>query len=139
MTSRPSRKRAAKPAARKAPVSSKRKTPKAITAPEKSGIIQRDFIWRDILIAVSYQRDWIGSKDSVAHLEIHVCRPRGAIIPLTDTGYRSHFVSSVYVEAAGGPLAFVKAWLDVEAATPAWKRREDGRRGDSSRTMTGSS
>jgi hypothetical protein len=40
---------------------------------------------------------------------------------ITDTGYRSEFVGYGEVEEAGGPIAFVKAWLDEMADTKSWR------------------
>lgn len=102
----------------------KRKSTKPIAKPKKRGVVEKTLQWRDVSLAVTYKRNWMGMKDTIAHLEIRVVKPIRAVIPVTDTGYRSHFISSVYVEAAGGPLEYVRAWLDTEAASPAWKRRD---------------
>jgi hypothetical protein len=92
--------------------------------PKKVGITRETLVWQGITVEVTYERDWMGMKDSVAHLQIRVLTPKGTVIPLTDTGYRSHFISSVYVDDAGGPVPYVQAWLDTAASTPDWKRRE---------------
>jgi hypothetical protein len=115
MTSRPTRKPQRKAA--------KRKQSKPAAKP-KRGIEKAKVQWGDVLLEISYERNWMGMKDGIAHLEIRVLGPKGAIIPLTDTGYRSHFISSLYVEAAGGAVPYVRAWLDTEATKPAWKKRE---------------
>ena len=96
--------------------------------PKKRGVIKEKLQWRDVTLDVSYERNWMGKIDTIAHLEIRVLKPQGAIIPLTDTGYRSHFISSVYVDDAGGAAKYVRAWLDAEAATPVWRRKEDAAR-----------
>ncbi len=115
MTSRSSRKPQRKPAKRR---------PTKPAAKPKRGIKQATMLWQDAVINVSYERNWMGMKDGIAHLEIQVLSPEGAILPITDTGFRSHFISSLYVEAAGGALPYVRAWLDAEAAKPSWKKRE---------------
>jgi hypothetical protein len=33
---------------------------------------------------------------------------------MSETGYRSHFCSRELVEDAGGPVAFVTAWLETK-------------------------
>ena len=116
MTPRSSRKQQRKPA--------KRTPIKPAAKPKKRGAEKRKLQWGDVSLEVSYERNWMGVKDGIAHLEIRVLGPKGAIIPVTDTGYRSHFLSSVYVESAGGPVPYVRAWLDAEAATTSWKKRE---------------
>ncbi|MGE3993157.1 hypothetical protein [Pseudorhodoplanes sp.] len=47
-----------------------------------------------------------------------------APLPLTNTGYSSGYVDASNVEALGGPVPFVLAWLDQEADSPAWRKRE---------------
>ncbi len=116
MTSRSSRTRQRKPA--------KRNSIKPTAKPKKRGAEKRKLLWGDVSLEVSYERNWMGVKDGIAHLEIRVLSPKGAIIPLTDTGYRSHFLSSVYVDSAGGPVPYVRAWLEAAAAKPAWKKLE---------------
>lgn len=44
-----------------------------------------------------------------------------AQIPITETGYRSHFLPDGIVEDHGGPEAYVLALLDHEADSDAWK------------------
>jgi hypothetical protein len=123
MTSLSSRKRPRKAAKRK-PVSRK---PSKLLAKEKRGITKQKLQWRDVLLEISYERDYMGSAP-VAHLQIQVLSPKGAIIPITETGYRSHFISSIYVEGAGGPVGYVCEWLDSEAETPVWKKKEEAAR-----------
>lgn len=75
--------------------------------------------WRGIQINATYKsRDIMG----FAHLELRV--PDKRKIPVTDTGYRSHFHPPGQVEAAGGVEAFVTQWLDLEASTAKWKATE---------------
>jgi len=49
-----------------------------------------------------------------------VARADRAVLPVTETGYRSHFVPREEVEALGGPVAYARAWLDHAARSPAW-------------------
>lgn len=60
----------------------------------------------------------------VAHLQIRVLAPVRAPLPVTDTGYRSHFVDRDAVESEGGPVEFVRRWLDAEADTKDWRAKE---------------
>ena len=57
-----------------------------------------------------------------------VVEPLKAPLPVTETGYRSHFVDSGVVESFGGPAAFVQAWLDQEALTDEWRLLESASR-----------
>ncbi len=49
-------------------------------------------------------------------------------LPITDTGYCSHFTSPDIVAAYGGPVAFVEAWLETESQAPDWRREKQERR-----------
>lgn len=84
------------------------------------------FVWRDIEIEARYTpRKW----RVIAHLEIRSVAPAGAPLPITDTGYRSHFHTPGTVEAGGGDVvAQVITWLDDEAAKPAWRNYLDTQR-----------
>lgn len=58
----------------------------------------------------------------IAHLEIRSIAPQGVPLPITSTGYRSHFHQPGTVEAHGGDVVGqVIAWLDEEAQSPDWK------------------
>jgi hypothetical protein len=96
---------------------------------EKRQIETETLEWQGVTITVSYDAQWcrVGKgKPSFApaHLVLNVVAPRGALLPVTDTGYRSHFLEAGIVEEAGGPAAYVRAWLDQAAKTPAWHKRE---------------
>ena len=41
-------------------------------------------------------------------------------LPVTETGYRSHFIPAGTVAEHGGAVAFVTAWLEHEAARTGW-------------------
>uniref|UniRef100_UPI003C7661F7 hypothetical protein n=2 Tax=cellular organisms TaxID=131567 RepID=UPI003C7661F7 len=57
-----------------------------------------------------------------AHLAIRSLNPERAPLPITATGYRSHFHTPGTIEAHGGDVvAQVIAWLDEEAGKPAWR------------------
>ena len=80
----------------------------------------------------SYEPDWMGLAKrgdvSNAHLEIQAVSPKRAALPITDTGYRSQFLSPRLVEQAGGAVAYARAWLDEAAKAPAWKKRQESSR-----------
>jgi hypothetical protein len=77
------------------------------------------FNWQGIDIEATYTpRKW----GVIAHLEIRSVAPKGAALPITSTGYRSHFHELGTVEAHGGDVvAQVTAWLDEEAAKHEWQ------------------
>ncbi|MBS3961219.1 MAG: hypothetical protein KGZ61_05210 [Sandarakinorhabdus sp.] len=83
-------------------------------------------VWNGVKISISYEPRWLSLADDygldTAHLEIEAIAPERAPLPITETGYRSHFTTAHAVAAMGGPVALVRTWLDEEAASPAWQR-----------------
>lgn len=77
------------------------------------------FQWESIEIEATYSPIKWGV---VAHLEIESIQPPRAPLPITETGYKSHFHPCGTVEANGGDVvAQIVAWLDEEAAKPEWR------------------
>lgn len=66
--------------------------------------------WRGQGITIRWCPVWLGG--GTAHLEI-VTADRSPH-PISETGYRSHFCPRKLVEGAGGPVAFVTAWLETK-------------------------
>ena len=84
------------------------------------------FMWQNIQIEVTYTPLKWGA---TAHLEIRSVVPECAPLPITETGYRSHFHQPGTIEANGGDvIAQVTAWLNEEAAKPAWRAYIDASR-----------
>lgn len=85
------------------------------------------FTWRGIGVEIGYEPTWLNLPDidgsMRAHLTVRAVQPDRAPLPFTETGYRSHFTTPDAVASAGGPVAYVLAWLDAEADTPAWKAK----------------
>lgn len=78
------------------------------------------FTWQDIEIEATYTPRYYGG--AVAHLAVRSIAPVGAPLPITETGYRSHFHQPGTIEAHGGDVvAQVTAWLDDEATKPEWR------------------
>lgn len=79
-----------------------------------------------VKIRITHSRDYIAS--GTDHIEIESIAPKKAPLPMTETGYRSHFLEKGIVEGAGGARAFVTAWLEAEAKTEAWQQVEQDSR-----------
>jgi hypothetical protein len=84
---------------------------------------KKRFDWNGVRIEVVYEPEWLGDGE-LAHIEIRSLVPPKAPLPITETGYRSHFTTPSVIDEAGGSVAFVREWLDIEAATPRWRRLE---------------
>ncbi|WP_340149023.1 hypothetical protein [uncultured Sneathiella sp.] len=87
-------------------------------------LITAQIEWHGIAISISYRESrW---KSDFDHIE--VCVAGGEEIPITETGYRSHFLPHGIVDEFGGAESYVIAWLDHEAEKPEWKRRAEAAR-----------
>lgn len=75
--------------------------------------------WNGMAISIRHAADWLGT--GFDHLEITTIEPERAALPITETGYRSHFIRPDELDGCGGAVAFVTAWLDAEAESEAWK------------------
>ena len=80
--------------------------------------------WQGIALEIRYCRNWSASYEEIygyplAHLEIESANREP--LPITETGYLSHFTGSELIDAEGGPVAYAIAWLDHEADSKAWK------------------
>ena len=56
--------------------------------------------------------------------KIIAVKPKGAPLPITGTGYLSHFLDADLLAKHGGPVAFLLGWLEREARTKAWAKAE---------------
>lgn len=85
--------------------------------------------WRDYLIEVRHCPSYSPSFEDIyghgmSHTEIETIEPARAPLPITETGYRSHFAPTPEITAAGGAVAFVLEALEQAAADPNWKAKE---------------
>jgi hypothetical protein len=85
------------------------KTGEADDASERPPPVYDEFQinWQGQSLTVRHCAAWLG--DETAHLEV-VSADR-APHPISDTGYRSHFIRPEHIEEEGGPVAYVTAWL----------------------------
>jgi hypothetical protein len=76
-----------------------------------------------IEIEIRWIADYVSFDDgqSMAHLEVESVKPKHAPLPITETGYRSHFINRINVDHMGGPEAYVEAWIDEMSRTQAWR------------------
>ena len=79
-------------------------------------------MWRGRKVEVSYQANWLNSGHW--HIELR-CAER---LPVTETGYRSHFVILAPHTDRNEIAALVRSWLETAAETPVWRKHlEDSR------------
>jgi hypothetical protein len=96
------------------PKAARPRKPRVRRAAKKPELMRRKLVWRGVLIAIQYEPERCGY---LAHLELRVVAPKGVPLPVTERGYRSHYVSVPLVKAEGGPVAYVRDWLDRTAGS----------------------
>jgi hypothetical protein len=87
--------------------------------------------WHGIELEIGFERNWLGSPPSdyhPSHLEIRSVNPPKEPLPVTETGYLSHFLEPADIDNAGGPVAFVVNALDKAAKSKEWKAHDAARR-----------
>jgi hypothetical protein len=77
--------------------------------------------WRGITLEIRHCPLW-SKVAEIDHFEV-VCKDR-QVLPITETGYRSLFIRPEYIEAHGSAQAYVLGWLEEEAKSPEWTRKE---------------
>jgi len=76
---------------------------------------QHTITWRGMALEIIFTPEKFGLVD---HIEI---MSEGRVpLPVTETGYRSRFISAGTVASHGGAVAFVTVWLEHEAARTGW-------------------
>jgi len=78
-----------------------------------------NIIWRSIPIEIAYTPEKFGMVD---HIELRT--ENKTPLPVTETGYRSHFMNKGTVAHHGGAVAFVTVWLDHEAEQMKWSNAQ---------------
>lgn len=80
-------------------------------------------IWQNIAIDIVYTPNRFPSYYKVHgthldHFAIAVAQP----LPISETGFKSHFVLADYVCEYETPLAYIEAWLGHAGGSKAWKK-----------------
>jgi len=73
-------------------------------------------VWCEREIEVRHQENWLNT--CYWHVELR-CSER---LPVTETGYRSHFVPAAEFANESDVRTFVESWLDEAALSPAWQQ-----------------
>lgn len=76
---------------------------------------QHHITWRNVTIDITFTPEKFGM---VEHIELRTTNKEK--LPVTETGYRSHFIPIGTTAAHGGAVAFVTAWLEHEATRSGW-------------------
>lgn len=74
-----------------------------------------------VRIKITHSRDYLGQGQD--HVEVESIAPAKAPLPISETGYRSHFIAPLDLMSDGGPVTFVTAWLDGQARGTDWQKQ----------------
>ena len=78
-------------------------------------------------LGIRHTRDYLGQGQD--HLEIETAKSESRRDhPLSATGYLSHFIRSVDLINAGGPVTFVDAWITRSLASKEWCQADQKKR-----------
>ena len=89
--------------------------------------------WQDYEIQISYTASAYKSVERIygyamCHIEIETLKPERAALPVTESGYRSIFITAPELEEEGGVKTLVLGMLDEAAQKQEWKEAELQRR-----------
>ena len=87
---------------------------------------REEITWDGITIEVGWAPEYfsIGNGKTMGHLEIASIKPDRAPLPMTETGYRSHWLQPEEMDEYGGALNYVEAWLAHAAKSKDWLERK---------------
>ena len=71
--------------------------------------------WQGIAVTVHIERNWLNS--GFDHIEVKANQS----LPITNTGYRSHFMTPAELDQWDSMEAFVRDWLDDAALARQWQ------------------
>lgn len=88
-------------------------------------LFTQTIVWQEIPIIVSCICEW--PINDFCHIEIR-CEQR---LPITETGYKSHFMLLEYLDGYDSYVEFVVAWLNEDAKSKEWQTfTEQSRQGN---------
>lgn len=90
--------------------------------------------WQAIELEIRYNPSYctmLEGDQAMAHIEVLSLKPERKPLPITETGYKSHFIHRITVDSYGGAIEFVVAWLNHEAKSSIWLAyQENSRQGE---------
>lgn len=98
---------------------------------EADECIESEILWEGTRISIKHNPRWLykdGDDLIVQHIEI--CSHDRERLPITETGYRSHFLygADALSEFSDDAKAYVAAWLTEAAQTKDWQEHCDAQR-----------
>lgn len=72
--------------------------------------------WEGIAVSLAHAPNWLNT--DYDHIELRA----GERLPVTQTGYRSHFISPEELADFESVEGFVRQWLDEAAQSKGWQK-----------------
>ncbi len=82
--------------------------------------------WEHVRYRVRHTPDYLIK--GTDHIEVVVISPKKEPLPITETGYLSHFVTDGSCPGITEAVALFTAWIEREAKTPRWQKLDQKRR-----------
>ena len=92
------------------------------TKPAKKVATTHRLEWRGVTARVRHTPNYLSKGWS--HIELIVLTPKAAPLPITQTGYLSHFLDAELLAMSGGPVRFFLDWIEREAKSKSWASAE---------------
>lgn len=113
-----------RPSRRASPNQPRRGKPEAAKAKRTKAARVRT--WGHVRYRVRHTPDYI--IQGTDHIEVVVITPKREPIPITETGYLSHFVTDGSCPTIEAAVSFVASWIEREAQTKRWQKLDQKRR-----------
>ena len=78
------------------------------------------FVWCGIVVEVRHNRNFLNLDHD--HIEIEAVDPPRSALPITKTGYRSHFIDPGDLDDFDSAVEFAQFWLESAAQSSEWQR-----------------
>jgi len=86
--------------------------------------------WQNIGIEIRYCPNWSVVEDGYGFAHLEIISDDRQKLPITGTGYKSHFLPPEDITEYGGALDYAIAWLEEASQSNAWRDHvEDQRQG----------
>lgn len=88
-----------------------------------------ELLWQGIEIEIRHCPNWLSPRISgfqTDHMEIisKDCQK----LPITETGYKSHFIDPEHIKEIGCVVTFVEAWLEDASTNKEWQAQIEANR-----------
>lgn len=89
-------------------------------ATRQTGYEANAITWEGIAIEVRYCPQWSACDDGLGYAHLEIVSNGRTQLPITETGYRSHFVTATDIEAEGGAIDYALKWLNEASQAKTW-------------------